>query len=1266
MKVRHQVERIQPEAAQTFDQQFWPVLIAICVVGSMAAGAIVTLVQGPWMWASLLALPAAAGISILLLYHLDDSVLRRSLQIAILGSLAIHLLVLVVTSLTFIFGVLTPDEIMVVSKQPEKKILVSNRMKQFVFQQSHKHETPDREVTADKTQSTILTQPQPVPVKERHESANQQIAQRREIQPNKPRFDKQASQMRRNTQGLKPVSSQGAAPSSTSSQTAARPAQPTAAPTEVDVRRESKPAAAAIQRQSPPASPSSEKVETISERRQASEAPASRSRRATARIRKENPRAPKVATEVVSSESKPIELQPVESRPIPTESSEIQVAKNQVTATKASKQKSMASVEPAPLAQIRTERRPTTEKAVENSVNQPTSQFARTASAKAPTVQSQTAPSQPRAMVESANRSVQPKTLALSRASGGVTGSGQAGNLDRIQGGQPSPVNVASDSSNQRRSDRSSENISLSSLQSSQRAERGKQSKSQRVLRADTKQWASRSGSADPAHKAIQAAAANVDSSIAQSSTKSAAEKGDSILDLGPTKIVTETTADRRSGGGRPELSDALDSNPADPGGRKSGRSPNVQIASDSESTESTSAMQVTGKITTEQNADADQVTRNQPGSEVATRTAAIDTPAARNSATATSENLRMASRNSDRDEGYESAAGANSHESKIKGDASESGNSRSRLAQAPAVNRQVEFGFTGDGKSQAADAPDANLEASTGELVRQTADSLSGSGLLATATKMMATSMAGMPLVAGGPGTVNRRETNESLDADQSTESDAIRGEHSLQPQVQSNLSGQLTSNHTADVPAGTNGIPINERAGAGTLDRRSPMTASSSPGAAMEIEAPEGPTGFADIASRRVGRNERATTETDQLSPTSESRFRREEFGGLPTSTPNAPIAKEAFRKRNPAALAESGPSTEAAIEMGLEFLAKQQLPDGSWTLGQFDREHPLFQSQLNSDTAATGLALLAFQGAGYNHREYKYARQVRSAVDWLIANQAPDGGLYLPSDQASNDSARLYSHAIAALALTEAYGMTQDSVIRDATQKALDYIANSQHSTKGGWRYFDRDVSQSRSRSSDTSVTGWMMMALQSGRLAGLETEQSTLDGIDAWLRVAQSPDSPSEFRYNPYAVDSDGKSRTHGKQSSVTMTSVGLLMRVYSGWGQADPRFLKGAERLLQQLPSDRDARVRDTYYWYYATQVMKHAGGEYWQQWNQALHPLLIGTQQKQGEMRGSWHPYEPVPDRWGPQGGRIYVTAMNLLSLEVRYRLLPLYEKTIK
>ena len=105
-------------------------------------------------------------------------------------------------------------------------------------------------------------------------------------------------------------------------------------------------------------------------------------------------------------------------------------------------------------------------------------------------------------------------------------------------------------------------------------------------------------------------------------------------------------------------------------------------------------------------------------------------------------------------------------------------------------------------------------------------------------------------------------------------------------------------------------------------------------------------------------------------------------------------------------------------------------------------------------------------------------------------------------------------------------------------------------------------------------------------------------------------------------------------------------------------------VNGAEFLMQRLPAVGTERnpARDTYYWYYATQVMYHMGGEHWDNWHARLDPLLLNSQVQQGPLAGSWNPIEPVPDRWGYHAGRLYVTCLNLLSLEVEYRHLPIYK----
>ncbi|MEM6474466.1 MAG: hypothetical protein AAF802_33345, partial [Planctomycetota bacterium] len=126
------------------------------------------------------------------------------------------------------------------------------------------------------------------------------------------------------------------------------------------------------------------------------------------------------------------------------------------------------------------------------------------------------------------------------------------------------------------------------------------------------------------------------------------------------------------------------------------------------------------------------------------------------------------------------------------------------------------------------------------------------------------------------------------------------------------------------------------------------------------------------------------------------------------------------------------------------------------------------------------------------------------------------------------------------------------------------------------------------------------------------------------------------------------------------------AVGMLMRMYNGWRRDQPEMQSAAEYLLRSPPQlgDRRRPLRDGYYWYYATQFMFHMGDDYWERWNRYLNPLLLETQIKTGPESGSWDPELPVRDRWSAHAGRIYVTTMNLLNLEVYYRHLPIYEET--
>lgn len=328
-----------------------------------------------------------------------------------------------------------------------------------------------------------------------------------------------------------------------------------------------------------------------------------------------------------------------------------------------------------------------------------------------------------------------------------------------------------------------------------------------------------------------------------------------------------------------------------------------------------------------------------------------------------------------------------------------------------------------------------------------------------------------------------------------------------------------------------------------------------------------------------------------------------------------------------------------TQTAVEMGLEWLARNQTRAGGWSMRGPYRDGALTENR----AAATAMALLAFLGDGYTHKsDHEYGQVVQRGVKYLLSLQARDG--FFAADGAHHE--QMYAQAQATIAICELYGMTQDSWLRQPAQQALDFAFASQ-SDKGGWRYGSVRSGSPSTLDADTSVTGWFVMALMSGEAAGLEGNRYALDKVSRFL------DTVSSYEGSAYAYQPRGT-------PSAAMTAEGLLCRQYLGWSRNHPPMRQGIEALLLDAPFD--ASDRDVYYWYYATQVLHHYGGGPWQQWNDVMRAELPQAQSKSGRERGSW---PPQADRWG-RFGRLYTTCLSLYCLEVYYRHMPLYQVSVE
>ena len=380
------------------------------------------------------------------------------------------------------------------------------------------------------------------------------------------------------------------------------------------------------------------------------------------------------------------------------------------------------------------------------------------------------------------------------------------------------------------------------------------------------------------------------------------------------------------------------------------------------------------------------------------------------------------------------------------------------------------------------------------------------------------------------------------------------------------------------------------------------------------------------------------------------------------LPRAVGRRPLAEvpPVYRSRldpNRTALAQrSGASlaSEQAVERALEWLANHQDDDGRWDGGtlKFRDGHVAADDDTftvhcppadicfgecyygEADTALTGLALLAYLGAGYTHVDGKYADVVGRGIGFLRQTQKADGDL-----RGASLNVGMYCHAMATLALCEAYALTGDPALRLPVERGVSFLVASRAGDGMAWRYAPG------APSGDTSILGWVVMVLKSAKTVGLPIAPPVQSGIASWLKLVSSGRSGGLAQYLPGGA----------AQVTPTMTAEAWACRQFLELGGPGPASDEAAASLLAN-PTDRGEF--NVYYLYYGTLAMYQHGGPAWTTWNNRVRDQVVSLQQTIGHKAGSW---DPDSSPYGTHGGRIYCTALATLTLEVYYRFLRLY-----
>jgi squalene cyclase len=339
---------------------------------------------------------------------------------------------------------------------------------------------------------------------------------------------------------------------------------------------------------------------------------------------------------------------------------------------------------------------------------------------------------------------------------------------------------------------------------------------------------------------------------------------------------------------------------------------------------------------------------------------------------------------------------------------------------------------------------------------------------------------------------------------------------------------------------------------------------------------------------------------------------------------------------------------------VKKGLEWLAKQQNRDGSWTGSRGGFQVPM--------TAMCGMALLA---EGSTMREGKYRDNIRRAVDWLMGRAQPSGLIAVAGLDRTHNGRYMYGHGFATLFLSSVVG-EEDSSPRRARlvgilERAVKFTRDAQTS-RGGWGYVTPKDSVAAGYPKDFdegSVTVTQMQALRAARNAGIAVPK---EAIDEGMKYLQK--STTAHGGVLYSLAMGG---TEGKVAlTAAAVSCGFSAGDYSS--ELARKWISFCRDHLRAPGEGRMGHDEYThYYWAQCVYVMgddrygkmfpKVKKDEWvtWTKYRKALFDELKRTQSPDG----SW----PAATWTSEEVGRIYVTACYLAVMQLDKGNLPIYQR---
>jgi hypothetical protein len=310
------------------------------------------------------------------------------------------------------------------------------------------------------------------------------------------------------------------------------------------------------------------------------------------------------------------------------------------------------------------------------------------------------------------------------------------------------------------------------------------------------------------------------------------------------------------------------------------------------------------------------------------------------------------------------------------------------------------------------------------------------------------------------------------------------------------------------------------------------------------------------------------------------------------------------------------------EEATSKGLDWLSREQSSRGQW-------------NTQNYPTAMAALAGTALIGSGSTTTQGAYSKEIARASDYIISKSRGNGLIGDPR----TDSRYTYGHGFSMLFLSQVLGeeglIDRRNEIVEVLTKAVEFSGNAQ-TAAGGWGY----VSAKEGNDFDEgSTTITQVQGLRGCRNAGIPVSSKVIENAKEYIYGCKNPDGGIS-----YSSRQKGSSRP-----AITAAALAALYNAGDYDSTHVPEMLKYTKDQLHDI-SDAARSFGHWHYTYlYYSQVVYRQGDELWKPFRTRLYDRIVSEQRSDGHWEGQIHP--------------VYVTACNLIMLQLDRGYLPIYQR---